>query len=431
MKNQNLPFKLSPNFGFVLVKYFYKVLVVLRDFLYSQSNILACFSLVDYLNRPSRFEMVYELLSLKKNYRFRLKTTANENTIVFSLVNNLILGEGDLQLLNIKILSYICGVPLLIGSISIIISLYLILDFFLKQNQVFNKKLKFFFIFLFILPLASFILVIYNYIYIWLFFTLFSLIIIFCLFFKFIIPKIIKTNSEFNSNEKIDPKYVNIINFWENIYLNIETKYYIPKKWFFFWKSNVSNINSKYYISVDLLVLIPITIYSWVHTKKLFIAEFLALRGIYIFFLYKTFFLLFLYFLPCLLIFMLFAVPQVKNYFLLKYKVNVFFELGWENILFDVSINCVKNGIIVVFFFSAGLVGYFGWEILNDMTDLSFLQVDQANSRSCQHLEELIEIKKIIKKIGKNINSIDWSLFEVSVVKTAPLDKYTLYRFFF
>jgi NADH/F420H2 dehydrogenase subunit C len=100
LKKTILPFRLSPFFsltyskheknpkiGFVLVKDLYKVLVVLRDSLYSQYKILACLSVVDYLNRPCRFEIVYELLSLKKNHRFRLKTTANENTIVSSIVN--------------------------------------------------------------------------------------------------------------------------------------------------------------------------------------------------------------------------------------------------------------------------------------------------------------------------------------------------------
>lgn len=53
-------------------------LKVLRDFSLTQYKILSSISVVDYPSRKLRFEVVYELLSVRFNHRFRLKTYVDE-----------------------------------------------------------------------------------------------------------------------------------------------------------------------------------------------------------------------------------------------------------------------------------------------------------------------------------------------------------------
>jgi NADH-quinone oxidoreductase subunit C len=60
---------------------------VLPDFLLSQYKTLVCQSVVDYPELANRFENVNELLSYKKNHRFRLKEGGNEKTWLSSFVN--------------------------------------------------------------------------------------------------------------------------------------------------------------------------------------------------------------------------------------------------------------------------------------------------------------------------------------------------------
>jgi NADH dehydrogenase (ubiquinone) Fe-S protein 3 len=50
------------------------ILRFLRDHVLSQYKILGSISLVDYPNRNLRFEVIYELLSIRWNHRLRLKT---------------------------------------------------------------------------------------------------------------------------------------------------------------------------------------------------------------------------------------------------------------------------------------------------------------------------------------------------------------------
>ncbi len=61
-----------------------KVLLFMRDDAKTQAKQLADLSCVDYLDRPKRFEVVYQLLSLKHNLRFKIKTQADEQTQVSS-----------------------------------------------------------------------------------------------------------------------------------------------------------------------------------------------------------------------------------------------------------------------------------------------------------------------------------------------------------
>ena len=62
------------------------VLRFLKDFSLSQYKILSYIAVVDYPIRTSRFEVVYDLLSIRFNHRLRLKTYVNENTSLYSSV---------------------------------------------------------------------------------------------------------------------------------------------------------------------------------------------------------------------------------------------------------------------------------------------------------------------------------------------------------
>ena len=72
--------------GSVLNQECVQVLRFLRDSSLSQYKVLSAISVVYYPDRFNRFEVVYELLSIKLNNRFRLKTYVNESTPVQSSV---------------------------------------------------------------------------------------------------------------------------------------------------------------------------------------------------------------------------------------------------------------------------------------------------------------------------------------------------------
>ena len=63
-----------------------KVLTFLRDDPNCQFKLLAGICGVDYPERPERFEIVYNLLSLRHNRRIRVKVTADEDTPVPTVV---------------------------------------------------------------------------------------------------------------------------------------------------------------------------------------------------------------------------------------------------------------------------------------------------------------------------------------------------------
>lgn len=54
------------------------LLIVLKNHFSYQFKILTCISGIDYPNKRYRFQIVYELLSLKYNTRLRIKIVANE-----------------------------------------------------------------------------------------------------------------------------------------------------------------------------------------------------------------------------------------------------------------------------------------------------------------------------------------------------------------
>jgi NADH/F420H2 dehydrogenase subunit C len=70
----------------VLSQNAYQVLRFLRDSSLTQYKVLSAVSVVDYPERLNRFEVVYELLSVNLNNRFRLKTYVNESTPLPSIV---------------------------------------------------------------------------------------------------------------------------------------------------------------------------------------------------------------------------------------------------------------------------------------------------------------------------------------------------------
>lgn len=66
-------------------------LVFVLFFLHHHSNgrfnLLTCISGVDFLDREERFDIVYELLSIRYNTRIRVKTYTNEVNPIFSVVS--------------------------------------------------------------------------------------------------------------------------------------------------------------------------------------------------------------------------------------------------------------------------------------------------------------------------------------------------------
>ena len=63
------------------------VLFFLKHHVNAEFNLLTCISGVDYPDREERFEIVYELLSIKYNARLRVKTYTNEINPIFSVVS--------------------------------------------------------------------------------------------------------------------------------------------------------------------------------------------------------------------------------------------------------------------------------------------------------------------------------------------------------
>jgi NADH/F420H2 dehydrogenase subunit C len=57
---------------------------LIKHFFNSDMKVLNCISGVDYPARKKRFEVVYELLSLRYNFRLRIKTILNEISLVTS-----------------------------------------------------------------------------------------------------------------------------------------------------------------------------------------------------------------------------------------------------------------------------------------------------------------------------------------------------------
>jgi len=64
-----------------------KVLQFLKTDRECDFKILTDLTAVDYPNKPERFEVVYNLLSLSQNQRVRVKITTDENTPVLSAVS--------------------------------------------------------------------------------------------------------------------------------------------------------------------------------------------------------------------------------------------------------------------------------------------------------------------------------------------------------
>jgi NADH dehydrogenase (ubiquinone) Fe-S protein 3 len=63
------------------------VLLFLKNHINSQYKILTAISGVDYPEKKNRFEVAYEILSIKYNTRIRVKTYLNEITPINSVVN--------------------------------------------------------------------------------------------------------------------------------------------------------------------------------------------------------------------------------------------------------------------------------------------------------------------------------------------------------
>lgn len=70
-----------------LLKDIFVILQFLKDHVNCQYKVLSNLSVVDYPNRDFRFEIVYELLSIRYNERLRLKTWADEGHLVISIIS--------------------------------------------------------------------------------------------------------------------------------------------------------------------------------------------------------------------------------------------------------------------------------------------------------------------------------------------------------
>lgn len=68
-------------------------LILLKYHIFYQYNILGSISGVDFPNKKHRFSLIYELLSIRHNYRLKVKVYINELTIVDSC-SNLFLSGG-------------------------------------------------------------------------------------------------------------------------------------------------------------------------------------------------------------------------------------------------------------------------------------------------------------------------------------------------
>jgi len=79
--------KIDVMVGVVQLKHLKSTLRVLRDFSLCQYKVLSAISVVDYPSRKLRFEVAYELLSVRFNHRFRLKTYGDEKAHLESVEN--------------------------------------------------------------------------------------------------------------------------------------------------------------------------------------------------------------------------------------------------------------------------------------------------------------------------------------------------------
>lgn len=72
---------------YIKSKFLLNILLFVKTHTYCQYRILTCISGIDYLNKTNRFEVNYELLSLRFNNRIRFKISLNELDILESCEN--------------------------------------------------------------------------------------------------------------------------------------------------------------------------------------------------------------------------------------------------------------------------------------------------------------------------------------------------------
>lgn len=71
---------------YVKPNFIYSILKILKQHIQTQFSVLTTISVVDYPYRNCRFEIVYELLSVRFNYRLRVKTIVDELFITPSVI---------------------------------------------------------------------------------------------------------------------------------------------------------------------------------------------------------------------------------------------------------------------------------------------------------------------------------------------------------
>lgn len=64
--------------SFIPINLLNEILMILKNHFKYQYKVLTCVSCVDYLKNAYKFQIVYELLSLKFNSRLRMKVLADE-----------------------------------------------------------------------------------------------------------------------------------------------------------------------------------------------------------------------------------------------------------------------------------------------------------------------------------------------------------------
>lgn len=70
---------------FIPTAFLISSLVILKNFIGTQYQVLSCISGIDYLHLKNRFTVAYDLLSLTFNVRIRIKVSLNEITPVLSI----------------------------------------------------------------------------------------------------------------------------------------------------------------------------------------------------------------------------------------------------------------------------------------------------------------------------------------------------------
>jgi NADH:ubiquinone oxidoreductase subunit C len=66
-------------------KYIYYFLLFMKNNSFFQTKILADICCIDYPNRSKRFEIIYNLLSVRYNFRFLVKTYLSVNSYLYSI----------------------------------------------------------------------------------------------------------------------------------------------------------------------------------------------------------------------------------------------------------------------------------------------------------------------------------------------------------